>query len=351
MTKTKRIKKTTIFFSPNFYWSVLGLLLLSSGLHTSFYLLLTHFKINVILTVHLVLLFHITCAYLITLYIKQKIDNLYEKPVNDILFTLEGLSKGENIEPLSPMHELSQSNWIDLIIHNLNLVIKEVESLEALKIGTIADISHELKTPIAVISNYALLLEENNLPEGKRLEYSKIINDSCKALSELIGNILKLNKLENQEIQSKKETYNLSEQITESILLFEENLERKSIKLIVNLDENIYLYGEKELWALVWNNLLSNAVKFTEKKGIIKVNLREEKNKICISVEDSGIGISKTEGPHIFEHFFQANTQYKNEGNGLGLTLIRRIIDITGSTIKVRSVLNKGTKFTVEIEK
>lgn len=226
---------------------------------------------------------------------------------------------------------------------------EEIKGVETLRTDFIANVSHELKTPLAAINNYGTLLQSPDLTEEKRIQYAKSVTDASRSLANLITNILKLNKLENQQLYPVSKPYNLSEQLCECLLSFEDVLERKNLAIDTDIEENIMINADAEMLSLVWNNLFSNAIKFTEMNGKISVILKKENGVAEVLVGDTGCGMSSETGRHIFEKFYQGDTSHAAKGNGLGLSLVKRVVDITNCEISVQSELGKGSKFTVKL--
>lgn len=282
-------------------------------------------------------------------FIRRKIT--VERPVKRILEATEKIKKGDLSVRIKPTKVPTSMNNFNPIIYNLNQMIEELSGMETLRTDFIANVSHELKTPLAVLQNYGTLLEDPNLSEEKRLEYSKAIVSTTSRLSELITNILKLNKLENQNIYPNTEKCCLSEQICECLLAFESQWEEKDIEIETDIDSDIFFNTDAELLSLVWNNLFSNAIKFTDNGGKVTVSLKEQNGFVCVEVADTGCGMTHETGKHIFEKFYQGDTSHATRGNGLGLALVKRVVDILGGEITVESELNKGTKFTVKFRK
>lgn len=222
--------------------------------------------------------------------------------------------------------------------------------METLRTDFIANVSHELKTPLAVIQNYATMLAQPELSEEQRREYAGIIAEATRRMASMITNILKLNKLENQQIYPSAQTYDLGEQLCECLLAFEDLWEQKGLDICTDIQEDVMVTADPELLALAWNNLFSNAVKFTEPGGRISLVLKAEEERISVQVADSGCGISPEAGRHIFEKFYQGDTSHAARGNGLGLALVKRVVDIAGGTIQVESEVGKGSCFTVILE-
>lgn len=286
-------------------------------------------------------------TFLITLcdYIRRKI--MIDRPVKKIQDGLKELMEGDFSARISVQNNAHKFGEIS---DSINLLASELSGVETLRTDFIANVSHELKTPLAVIQNYATMLQSPDIDEQTRLEYAKAITDTTRRLSSLITNILKLNRLENQQIFPEKQEYYLGEQLCECLLNFESEWEKKSLEIETEIDDDIRVTADSELLSVVWNNLFSNAVKFTESGGKIGVSLHRENGFAVVSVSDTGCGISPETGKHIFEKFYQGDTSHAAQGNGLGLALVKRIIDITGGEISAQSTLGKGSTFTVKLK-
>ena len=189
------------------------------------------------------------------------------------------------------------------------------------------------------------------MPKEKRLEYAKAVTETSRRLADLISNILKLNKLENQQIFPAKQVFDLCEQLCGCLLSFEEVWEKKQIEIDTDMEENVLIESDAELLILVWNNLFSNAMKFTEPGGRVFLRLKTDDGFAVVQVEDTGCGISQETGIHIFEKFYQGDTSHAAQGNGLGLALVKRVIDIAGGDISVTSTVGKGSIFTVKLKR
>lgn len=272
-----------------------------------------------------------------------------EQHIKKIITGLDQITKGDFSVRIPPVKEAANANGFDIIISQINKMTEELGGVETLRTDFIANVSHELKTPLAAINNYGTLLQSPDLTDEKRIEYSKAITDSARSLSNLITNILKLNKLENQQIYPVSKPYNLSEQLCECLLQFEGVWERKNIEIETNIEDDIIINADAEMLSLVWNNLFSNAVKFTDTGGKISVSLKKESGCAVVSVTDTGCGMSAETGRHIFEKFYQGDTSHTAKGNGLGLALVKRIVDITNCEISVQSEVGKGSDFTVKL--
>ena len=237
------------------------------------------------------------------------------------------------------------------IIECFNQMAQELSGVETLRTDFISNVSHEMKTPLAVMQNYGTLLQAADLPEDKRIEYAKGITDSSRRLADMMTNILKLNKLENQQIFPRTEKYDLSEQLCEALLQFEDVWEREGIDIETDIADGILVNADRELLSLVWNNLLSNAFKFTPAGGRVRLSLTTTDRHAIIKVQDTGCGMSAETGVHIFQKFYQGDTSHATRGNGLGLALVKRVMDIIHGEITVESELGRGSTFTVKVRR
>ncbi len=288
-------------------------------------------------------------AFIVWLVDKLRKRITVERPIKRISDGLERLTKGEFDAGIEPFADPLGSNQYNLIIQRINKMADELSGVETLRTDFVSNVSHEMKTPLAVIQNYAALLGSPDLPETDRLEYAAAISDATKRLAALITNILKLNKLENQQIFPVAEPFDLSEQICECLLGFENEWEKKQIDIETDIDDGIVINADPELLSLVWNNLFSNAIKFTDEGGAVSVSVKRLGDSAAVSVSDTGCGIDSETGRHIFDKFYQGDTSHASRGNGLGLALVKRIIDITDGEISVSSQVGKGSTFTVTL--
>lgn len=268
-----------------------------------------------------------------------------ELPLRKILDATERLTSGDfSVRIQRPTFA---SRDMKRLIDSFNRMAQELSGLETLRSDFISNVSHEIKTPLAVIQNYAVMLKSHDLDGETRADYAQKISESSKKLSSLVTNILKLNKLENQSIFPIRDKFNLSEQVRESILEFESIWEEKDITLEIVIEDDILIASDPQLLSLVWNNLLSNAFKFTDRGGRVSVSLTQTEGEISFCVKDNGCGMTQDTGMHIFEKFYQGDTSHATIGNGLGLSLVKRVIDILGAQISVQSTLGVGSEFTV----
>ncbi len=274
-----------------------------------------------------------------------------DKPVKRITDAAQRITQGDFSVRLKHENGLITDDKFNEIIDCFNKMAKELGSLETLRTDFIANVSHEMKTPMAVMQNYGSLLQAPGLTEEKRIEYAKGVADGSRRLADMMTNILKLNRLENQQIYPEASEYDLGEQLCESLLQYENVWEKKEIEIDTELAEDIKVKADAELLSHVWNNLFSNAFKFTEAGGKVLVTLTATSNHAIVKISDTGCGMSKEVGEHIFEKFYQGDTSHSTQGNGLGLALVKRVIDILQGEISVESAVSKGTTFTVKIRR
>ena len=301
---------------------------------------------NIALTAVLILIIIIVLSIFCTVFdwIRRKIT--VDKPTKKILDATEKIAEGDFSTRLEISHEYNKYNQYDLIMENLNKMATELEQNEVLKTDFISNVSHEIKTPLAVIQNYAMLLQDDTLDSETRKSYAKTLIGASKRITDLITNILKLNKLENQEIQEKHEEFNLTEALAESVVEFETLIEKKNLELSCDFDD-VSVFSSKSLLEIVWNNLISNAIKFTPDGGKIEISLKRIDKNVELKVKDTGLGMTSEIGAKIFEKFYQGDTSHSTQGNGLGLALVKKVIDILGGEIFVQSELNRGSTFTI----
>ena len=232
--------------------------------------------------------------------------------------------------------------------HNFNIMAEELRSNEYLHKEFVSSVSHEFKTPIASIEGYATLLQNHNLSSEKHDHYVEKILENSRRLTNLSGNILMLSKLENQEIVLGKTEYQLDEQIRKCILMLENKWSAKNIEFDLELPRQIY-YGSESLLEQVWINILDNAIKHSSVGGIVHINIRQTDTQLTVTIADHGDGMTEDVKKHIFEKFYQGDSSRKAEGNGLGLALVKRIVELCKGTVIVESSPGTGAMFFVTL--
>lgn len=252
---------------------------------------------------------------------------------------------------IKPVNKLGVDENFNKIIECFNTMAEELSGVETLRTDFIANVSHEMKTPLSVMQNYGMLLQRPDLSEEDRIEYARGVTEGSRRLADMMTNILKLNKLEKQQIFPKTEEYDLGEQLCTCFLQFENVWEEKQIEIETEIEEDVKVNTDGELLSLVWNNLFSNAFKFTPEGGKVTLVLETSNQYAIVKVKDTGCGMSSEVGTHIFEKFYQGDTSHATQGNGLGLALVKRVIDILNGEISVESVVGKGSTFIVKFRR
>jgi signal transduction histidine kinase len=310
---------------------------INKGINKGIYTVLSMFTYLVVVSLLLVILF----------------SGFYTKYIFYPVYQLSGAAKkvtqGNFSIRLEPRRKDGKKDEFEVLFEDFNIMAEELASTELLKKDFISNVSHEMKTPLSVIQNYATILQSDRLTEREQREYAKKIGDATRRMSVLITNILQMNRLENQKTLPKAKPYNLSEQLSRCVLGFEEWWEEKKINIDVEIDRSIIVYNDEELLDIVWNNLLSNALKFTEPGGNMRIVVEKQDKLAIVTVEDTGCGIDDQSIRHIFDIFYQADTSHTTAGNGLGLALVKRIIVMVGGKIQVDSSSGIGTAFTVHL--
>ena len=297
--------------------------------------------VKMIIDVYIVVVAAISLA--IMAFFRQK---SWSRPIRTFGEAARRVAGGDFTVRIPPLRRDGKKDYIEVLFDDFNTMVEELASIETMRNDFIANVSHEIKTPISLIQSYAAALLDNTLQEEERKECIRTIVDAARKLSLLVTNILKLNKLENQGIIPESHPFDLSEQLRQCIVSSADQWERKNIVLEADLDEVTVCYDESML-ELVWNNLLSNAVKFTNPNGKIFVSLKAQDGIAVIAVTDTGMGIDKDTQKHIFDKFYQGDSSHACEGNGLGLALVKKSVDLLGGTISVDSAPGNGTTFTV----
>ncbi len=288
------------------------------------------------------------CIAAVTSYVNYMI---YTRPLLYMAKAAKEVAKGNYKIQLPPHRTDGKVDEIDALYQDFNSMIRDLNSTEMLKSSFISNISHELKTPIAIISNYATLLAEDNLSETERQEYIEKIKTTVSDLSELISNILQISKLDNDQIKVNLEEFDIVETVIQCILARESILDEKNIDLQLEFPDELLIESDMGLLKIAVNNILSNAIKFTPENGVIHLNIKEEEKQCILSIEDNGCGMDEETMKHIFDKFYQADTSHKMKGNGLGLAMVKKIINLLNANINVVSSLGKGTVFTIILPK
>lgn len=329
-----------------FFFAILNLM---SGIHTGLIVLVNHMEWHVVVQCIIPMIYWGMVAVGVTLLIRSKIRDVYEKPMHKMAEATSRVANGDFSVYVPTFHTQDKWDYLDVMIMNFNKMVEELGSIETLKTDFVSNVSHEMKTPVAIIKNYAGLLKRESITEEQKKEYAKNIEGAATRLSNLISNILKLNKLENQRIMPEVEAYNVCRQLCDCILQFEDAWDEKDIELETEIEDVAMVEIDASLLEIVWNNLLSNAIKFIEPGGSVSVKQTSEESYIKISVSDTGCGMNDDVITHIFDKFYQGDTSHSKEGNGLGLALVKRVLELMDGDIQVFSELGRGSTFLVTL--
>ena len=280
-------------------------------------------------------------AYIIAIIVSKKTGKDYEA----LKRALNEVANG-NFDVVIP--EIKSRRYLSPIIKDFNVTVKQLKGLEIMRSEFITNFSHELKTPITSINGFAELLLTDELTSEERKEYAQIIYNESKRLLKLAKNTLLLSKLEGQTLVSEKTIFSFDDMVTNALLLIEKDLSEKNLELEANINKVNY-YWDSSLLSQVVINLLSNAVKYSKNGGVIKVELHESNGYVFFSVKDNGIGMDEKTKSKIFDRYYQGDRSHKTDGNGLGLAIVQKIVDLCGGKIDVGSEPDKGSFFLVTL--
>ena len=295
----------------------------------------------IVLDMIIILLFYMMIVFFWRLY-------YLSKPLSSVEKSLKGISSGDFNEKINVS---SISSNFKNIAESINKISSELAEVDTFKSDFVSNVSHEIRTPLAVINNYSTLLKAQTVSNKERIEYAQTIGRASDRLGSMITNIFKLNMLEVNHLDPKNDLFDLGANVSECLLGFENVWESKNINIDVDIEDDVMVKSDMELLSLIWNNLFSNAFKFTPEGGAVTVSVKQDNDYAYVSVKDTGCGIKPDTGKRIFDKFFQQDTSHSSLGNGLGLALVRRIIDMISGQITVQSKVGVGSVFTVKISK
>lgn len=264
------------------------------------------------------------------------------KSIRTFIDAIDQLAGGD----FSMRLQLKHPPEFKILSENINRMAEELGGIEILRTDFVNNFSHEFRTPIVSIKGFAEILKDDELSKDERNEYLDIIIEESTRLATLASNVLNLSKVEAQAILTDRQPFNVGEQIRQCVLLLHTKLTKKHISFKANVQDYM-VPGNKEMLNQVWLNLLDNAIKFTPEHGEIEVTMRQMKDQVEITFRDNGAGISPNALPKVFDKFYQQDTSHSTAGNGLGLTIVQKIIELHDGTITCDSVPTQGTTFTV----
>ncbi|NBG87647.1 HAMP domain-containing sensor histidine kinase [Isachenkonia alkalipeptolytica] len=288
------------------------------------------------------LVFYIAIGIILTMVLTRRVV----RPILRLTEATRSVAQGNFDTQL----EVRSRDEIGLLTKNFNRMVRELQNMEVLRKDFINNVSHEFKTPMASIKGFANLLKDPEMTEEERRDYLDIIVYETDRLAHLSSNLLKLSKLENQEIPEIAETFSLDEQIRRAVLLLEERWQEKDLSFQIDM-EKMTFRGSEELMQQVWLNLLGNAIKFSKPDTEVTIRGEVRDNRFIIEIRDQGYGMTEDTANRLFEKFYQGSTDHSSEGSGLGLPLVKRIIEIHSGKITVDSKIGEGSTFIIDIPK
>ncbi len=273
---------------------------------------------------------------------------VWNKPITKLSEAAKKVTEGDYSVQVPSMRKDGKKDEAEVLIEDFNTMVRELASTEILKSDFISNVSHEIKSPLAIIQSYVQTLKSSDLSKTERAKYLETIMLATKKLNAMIVNILKLNKLENQSIVSNATDYQLGEQLRQCALGFMELWESKEIHFEIDVCD-VTVHHDATLLELVWNNLLSNAIKFTGNGGTISLTSKEQDGVVFVAVKDSGCGMSEETVKRIYDKFYQGDTSHSTEGNGLGMAMVKKVLELENGEICVNSKVGAGTEFIVRL--
>ncbi len=271
------------------------------------------------------------------------------RSVNTVINAINRLAAGDFRTRLSFSGRLSFLPVVRELTDSFNKMAAELENTELLRSDFVDNFSHEFKTPIVSIAGFAKLLKRGNLNEEEQHEYLDIIEDESLRLASMATNVLNMTRLESQEILTDISEFNLSEQLRHSVLLLENKWEKKNLELDLDFKEHM-IQGNEELLKQVWVNLLDNAIKFTPEYGLIEITIDEKPSDVSVTITNVGSEISPDSQDRIFRKFYQGDESHAEEGNGIGLSIVKKVTELHKGTVSVSSGDGR-TSFTVTLPK
>ena len=336
-------------FPPVLFFIYLAVLLLMSGIHTGLVVGMNELGWNDLIKTALPILYWTLTAVALTLFTRQQVRKTYEEPMLRLAEATRKVAQGDFSIYVPPVHTADKTDYLDQIILDFDKMVEELGSIETLKTDFFSDVSHEFKSPLAVISSNAELLQKDGKLSTEQKEQVENIRYATTRLANLIQNMLKLNKLEKQTIRPMPEAFDVCAQLCECAVQFEDSWEKQELEFEADLDDSAGVYADPGLLELVWTNLLSNAIKFTPAGGTVTLRQWTEADRVLVSVSDTGCGMTPETMRHIYDKFYQGDSSHATHGNGLGLALVKRILELSDGSITVESVPGNGSSFTVSL--
>lgn len=273
------------------------------------------------------------------------LSRAFFEPIHKMGKAMEWVAKGDFsvcLETKSTAREIQE------IYAGFNVMVRELGNTEIIQTDFVTNVSHEFKTPLSAIEGYSMLLQGSDRLTPQEQTYVEKIIFNAERMSTLTGSVLLLSKLEHKSIPTGRSTFRLDEQIRLSLLSLEPAWEKKELEFDVDM-ERVDYYGNEALLHHVWDNLIGNAVKFSEPGGEVRIRLTQRDGEIIATISDRGPGLSEEAQKHAFDKFYQADSSHKQEGSGLGLALVKKIVDLEGGKVSANSRKSGGCRVIVTL--
>ena len=276
-----------------------------------------------------------------------------DRPIKQLSMATMQVASGDFSIRLKPYPLSSKSGYINVMYQDFNKMVEELSSIEILKNDFVSNLSHEIKTPLAVIQSYTTLLRNPGLSPLQNIEYANTICNATEQLTSLVTNVLRLSKLESQSILPAAKPYDVCRQLSDCVMAFADQLEEKQIEFSADMEDSALVIADESIMEIVWNNLLSNAIRYGSDGKYIGFFLREDKRYVYIDVADRGKGIGKEFAASVFERLYtmEDSRNRQIQGNGLGLTIAKNLAKQMGGDILLESEPGIKTVFTVKLKK
>lgn len=310
---------------------------------TTFFNLNDGFKINQQFFIFCVVMISLIIGYSITL----ALSFLILRPIRKVIYNMEQLASGNYDVRLSYRGDIAQYSLFRDFSESFNKMAEELQHTDTLSNDFINNFSHEFKTPIVSIAGFAKLLKHGNLTEEQKIEYLNIIEEESLRLTTMATNILNLSKIESQSILTNRTNFNLSEQIRNCFIMLESKWQDRDIDFQLDFDE-FFITANEELLKQVWINLIDNAIKYTPDGKVISIVIKQKKDATTVTIKNTGSEIAPEHQQYIFNKFYQTDKSHSAKGNGIGLAIVKKIVELHKGKINVVSG-NKKTMFIVTL--
>ncbi|KAB7790714.1 HAMP domain-containing sensor histidine kinase [Bifidobacterium leontopitheci] len=337
-------------------WSFVVLILAAAG-QTSLLVWLPRLAptnaMKMLLTV-IVLAYWLLLAVVFAWVVHRQIDDRLERPMRLLGHAARRVAKGDFSTRIPPRHTAGDANWdsTDQMFADFNTMTEELSGIETMKNDFISNVSHEIRNPLAVIRNYATLMERSpDMPADRCRECARTIADAAARLNDLVTAILKLNKLESQTIVTQASDFDLCRQLADEVIALDDLFTERDIDLAIDMEDRAPVHGDPGITALIWSNVLGNALKYTETGGHVRLTERSDTDAgmIVVEIADDGCGMGEDDRRHVFDKFYQGDTAHAAQGNGLGMAMVKRAVELSRGSVAVSSVKGEGAVVTVRL--